>query len=80
MSKIDFEDLPSHIRFIFMTLANASISAYKNGMGKEEYIKFCSETWETMLINGVDELLDVLKGYMLKDLREQIDDLFPRDG
>ena len=71
---IHFDDLPPEIGFLFLSIGQAAVSASQRGIPKEFFVEFCSEMWETMEMNGVDEFGKIIMGTLGKDIDRRMGD------
>lgn len=69
---MNLEDLPKDVQFLFIGIANAAIAAYDRELSKDQFTSFCSEVWDSMLMNGVDEFHRIVDGYMTKDMDSRL--------
>ena len=71
---IDLEKLPPELQFVYIALTKSAIYFKEMGMGKEFYLSFCSEIWDSMELTGLECLKDALKKKMEKDINPYVEE------
>ena len=70
---IDFEKLPTPLRFTYLAMTGCAISFKEMGREKDFFIAFAEEIWNSMEMTDLDYLKDVLEGKMKKDIEPLIE-------
>ena len=74
MSSINFEELPSSVKFIFAAIGQSAISAKNRGMSRKEFEMFCSEIWASMEMdeNKFGQFIQTMMEADIKKAREEL--------
>ena len=65
---MDIESLPQDIKFSFILVMQAAIACKKAKRTKKDFMTFTKGIWETLEMNNMKELEEIIMCYMLYDL------------
>jgi hypothetical protein len=70
MPRIDYDDLPPPIKFIFISMLKSALDVRSLGKNKNDFIQLADEMWETMLLTPEDKMNDIIRSAMISDLKK----------
>lgn len=68
--KINNEELSGNVKIIFVAMMQVALRMKLLGLGKNKFISFAEETWNTMELNDADDLKNLLNRMMEEDLEK----------
>lgn len=66
--------MPSSLKFITLAMFKSAIILKEMGKSKKDFELFASEIWNSMEINGLEELKKAIDGQMEKDIQPLMDE------
>ncbi len=66
------DDLDVETKFLFIASSKVVIRLTEAGFDKKKYLTWCSEIWETVKINGEENLEETLNAYMHDEVENYI--------
>lgn len=67
---MELEDLDENAKFIFFSFSQAAIRMRDLNQTQERYLDFALDVWETIDMNGIDKMHEMIQQGMLKMLND----------
>lgn len=68
------------MQFIFIAMMKSAVMVKEAGFDKEFFTKFAVEIWDSMEMNGVEKINDVIDGAMRKDIEPYVQQYLKKRG
>jgi hypothetical protein len=66
--KIELDELPREVQFMYIAMTKVAISMKESGFDKEFYLQAASEIWDSMILENISDIKELISNKMKSDL------------